>query len=639
MFLREDGAVEKKRQRALRTIDFISLFHRQGEGVCSGVCSKGQQPLFIRIGTAAHNGDTFAIGQQAILSSLQGDRESVLCFGMEFDPKIFKGIRRNAPCPCNSGRKFKRCHGSLQAEDAVEIPPHIVDLMKKRNEAAEMLRKKQQGYGRPIITAEVDGIRFVQVGTTLAYSRKWGYFPDFLLDNMKRVMTPAWGSDASKNMPHHPVIRWLRQLNDARKSIGAGQPLKTRGGTAALNRFAYALYLIEHNDKPQNNLIARLRKANDFDAACYETLVESAFAVAGAAVEGAEEVQGDNRKPEFIATFPDGRKYAVEAKRKNGWRNGFDVGNSDFQRELRKWIRGMLHNASAKKLPNPVYWFELGIPDLTANHVSQLHDLIVTAIDDAEDLTVKDKLTGEIEPAQAAYVVVTNYPEFASDDAERWSQFAVLHGFRMEDMRDGVIDLETAMERHDKHRPVRRVLEAMLEVQTVPNSFAGLPDELLDRSGTPIETLGLGQQIVYPTEDDEEAIGTIEEITAMDDKAWVVVHDEKSGKRVIVTVPLTLQEQAAVAKHGNAIFGKPEGPHENITDPLRFYDRMLEVFSDYNHEHLMNQVQGHPQRDVLAKLSRDELYVRVAREMTKSMVWRARQRSAGPPSKDDPATP
>jgi hypothetical protein len=66
---------------------------------------------------------------------------------------------------------------------------------------------------------------------------------------------------------------------------------------------------------------------------------------------------------------------------------------------------------------------------------------------------------------------------------------------------------------------------------------------------------------------------------------------------------------------------------------------MLEVFSDYKHEHLMNQVQGHPQRDVLAKLSRDELYVRVAREMTKSMVWRARQRSAGPPSKDDPATP
>lgn len=199
-----------------------------------------------------------------------------------------------------------------------------------------------------MITTEVDGIRFVQIGDTLAYSRNWRYFPDFLLDNMKRVMGTRWGSSASKNMAHHSVIRWLGQLSDARKSTPAGQPVKTRGGVAALNRFAYALYLIEHNDKPQNNLIARLRNVSDFDAACYETLVESAFVVAGAAVEGAEELQGDTRKPEFIATFPDGRRYAVEAKRKNGWRNAFDVGNPDFQRELQRWIRGKLHDASAK---------------------------------------------------------------------------------------------------------------------------------------------------------------------------------------------------------------------------------------------------------------------------------------------------
>lgn len=72
--MRETGAVEKKRRLALWTIDFIWLFHRHGEGVCSGVCSGGQQPLFIRIGIAARNGDTFAIGQQAILSSLPGRR-------------------------------------------------------------------------------------------------------------------------------------------------------------------------------------------------------------------------------------------------------------------------------------------------------------------------------------------------------------------------------------------------------------------------------------------------------------------------------------------------------------------------------------------------------------------------------------
>lgn len=29
------------------------------------------------------------------------------------DPELLKGVSRNAPCPCGSGRKFKHCHGSF----------------------------------------------------------------------------------------------------------------------------------------------------------------------------------------------------------------------------------------------------------------------------------------------------------------------------------------------------------------------------------------------------------------------------------------------------------------------------------------------------------------------------------------------
>ena len=28
------------------------------------------------------------------------------------DPELLKGVSRNAPCPCGSGKKFKHCHGS-----------------------------------------------------------------------------------------------------------------------------------------------------------------------------------------------------------------------------------------------------------------------------------------------------------------------------------------------------------------------------------------------------------------------------------------------------------------------------------------------------------------------------------------------
>ncbi|WP_418887411.1 SEC-C metal-binding domain-containing protein, partial [Klebsiella pneumoniae] len=30
---------------------------------------------------------------------------------------------RNAPCPCGSGRKFKKCHGAAVPPEAAALPP------------------------------------------------------------------------------------------------------------------------------------------------------------------------------------------------------------------------------------------------------------------------------------------------------------------------------------------------------------------------------------------------------------------------------------------------------------------------------------------------------------------------------------
>ena len=29
------------------------------------------------------------------------------------DPALLRGVSRNAPCPCGSGKKFKHCHGAF----------------------------------------------------------------------------------------------------------------------------------------------------------------------------------------------------------------------------------------------------------------------------------------------------------------------------------------------------------------------------------------------------------------------------------------------------------------------------------------------------------------------------------------------
>lgn len=481
-----------------------------------------------------------------------------------------------------------------------------------------MLRKRQQGYGRPIITISHNGFRFVAVGQRMTYSRGWRFFPDFLVFNMKDVMGNDWGKVASSLMPDHPVIRWLRKLSEARAAAGGASSVPQTGFISALTRFAYALYLIEHNDRPPKSLLKRLRHANSFDPACYETIVASAFALAGAHIDGAEDMKGNQPKPEFIATFPGGQRYSVEAKRKRSWKSPFDLDSDTFARELHSWLRDKVHDASKKQLANPVYWFELGIGEkLSEEDAKRLQSLVGSTLEDAEAITVKGS------PAQPAYIVVTNNPDFANDEVTAITQFALLQGFRMEDFRDGLLDLETAMERHDKHRPIRSVLECLTEVQQVPMSFEGVPNELLDGAGAPIAAVKIGDRIAYPSQDGTESVGRIEEITAAGDEAYVIVSDDEATRRVIVKMPLTDAEAKAATKYGDAIFGKPEGPHEIITDPLRFYDRMLEIYRDYPRHSLLLQIEGHALADQFKSLCREELVTRVAREVTKSVHYQS----------------
>lgn len=496
----------------------------------------------------------------------------------------------------------------------------------REQEAAELLRKRQQGHGRPVISAEMNGQRFVVVGNRLMYSRRWAFFTDFLIDNLKEVLGRDWGRAATREMPDYPIFRWLRRLEEVQRVKRSDKRLPNGGFVRALFRLAYAIYLIEHNDAPPRTMIKRLKHPNTFDAHCYEALVSASFAMAGAKIKGADDEKGNAPKPEFFATFSDGKRYAVEAKRKATWRTPFSREDGDFAQELRGWIRDKLHTASKKQLTNPVYWFELSIgSDLSLDDIEYLRHQISAAIEASEDITVKGQ------PASPAYVVITNNPDFANDDAAGGS-FHLFQGFRMEDFREGYVDIETAMEWHDRHRAIRRVLECTEEVQQLPATFTGVPNELLDDNGDPISVPKIGEQLAYPRKDGSEGVGVIVDILPDGNKAWVVVSDLANETSSIVSMPLTDQEAAAAAKLGAVIFGKPEGKHENITDPLSFYDRMLEIYKGFSRESLLLQVKGHRLIDEFQKLSDRDLLIRVAREITKHMDFNSKSKLTAPPA-------
>ena len=52
-------------------------------------------------------------------------------------------------------------------------------------DAARIQREQQQGLGKPIVSAEVKGHRFVAVKNRLMHSKGWRTFHDFLIDYLR----------------------------------------------------------------------------------------------------------------------------------------------------------------------------------------------------------------------------------------------------------------------------------------------------------------------------------------------------------------------------------------------------------------------------------------------------------------------
>jgi hypothetical protein len=124
-------------------------------------------------------------------------------------------VGRNDPCPCGSGKKYKKCHGDVAHLDRVSAAMAALPRMRARLNAKEHQRIEQQGHGKPIIAAKTDtGHQFVAVRNRLFYSKKWKTFHDFLGDYLKNALGSDWGNaELQRPLDHrHPVLVWYHKL-------------------------------------------------------------------------------------------------------------------------------------------------------------------------------------------------------------------------------------------------------------------------------------------------------------------------------------------------------------------------------------------------------------------------------------------
>jgi hypothetical protein len=288
-------------------------------------------------------------------------------------------IGRNQPCPCGSGKKYKKCHGKLDTAATAKPELKTIPWSEVREEARskyeahlaqQAARVAAHGKGKPIISTEFKDMRLVAVGNELHWAPKDNtkYFPDFLGKYLKGVLDPSWGNAEIKKplTERHQILKWYDSLcryeaTIPRQPDGSFQA-KPTGSMLAWYRLGYDLYQIKHNAALQKKIIGRLRDKAFFQGARFELCVTAAMITADFEIAYEDETDGTRKHAEFIAKHKSGVNVAVEAKSRH--RSGvLDFRSSAPKVTDKASAEGILRDALAKRPDGPFFIFiEVNLP-------------------------------------------------------------------------------------------------------------------------------------------------------------------------------------------------------------------------------------------------------------------------------------
>jgi uncharacterized protein YchJ len=328
-------------------------------------------------------------------------------------------IGRNDPCPCGSGKKYKRCckplRGGLDSETLARIQHQLSAKIER-----ERRRLEDYGYVRPVISTTVKGCRIVAVGSTVYYSEKWKTVVDFLSYYAKEVLGGDWANREIETKPleeRHPILQlynsWCRfqQRHKTVKSPGGLHHGEADGPAAAYLQLAYDLYVLGDHLKLQESLVARLKHPDQFQGARHELAVATHCIRAGFDIVHEDERDPTRQHPEFVATHKaTGQVIAVEAKSRH--RPGVLGFPGQPEESPKAGVRRVLQRALEKEIGLPYAVFvDLNLPPTEVDDVHDvpwLHELVAE---------VEGLPTGEDGKHPYNFLMFTNHPEHYGAEA------------------------------------------------------------------------------------------------------------------------------------------------------------------------------------------------------------------------------
>jgi len=344
-------------------------------------------------------------------------------------------IGRNDPCPCNSGKKYKKCHGSITFTAPPPQPQFQVTRIESRTipfevarRFAEQQRKDQEytrqfGHVRPPMALEVNGYKLVIAGGGLVWkpADKAKYFTDILLDFFQNIFRRAW-TEAELAKPRgeqHPVMelryKAMTYMNKQEKTPEGICVSQMTGPMLGYFCFAYDLWVVNDTARLDKRLVERLKNCDQFQGARHELFAEATCIRAGFDIEHENEADGSTRHAEFTATHRiTKQKVSVEAKSRH--RPGIlgQPGTREKEGEYSMPVGRLLNDAVAKNARYPlVVFLDLNLPWKTAARLLSMqspHPLIHKTLDRMR------KKNGGKDPIRL--LVTTNHPEHYSEDEE-----------------------------------------------------------------------------------------------------------------------------------------------------------------------------------------------------------------------------
>lgn len=319
---------------------------------------------------------------------------------------VLRALKRNDPCRCGSGEKYKRC---CSKDDEAAIAQIYAQM--KEGEILQRKREKIFGKVRSIVNFDFKDQKFVAVGSALHWNPEWKTFIDFLYDYLKLAMGIDWWKEQFR-MPEEkrsPVCHWAVKMKEHEKTASVKQGelfyIEPNGAMHAYLSLAYDLYVLKDNLKLQTEVVRRLKRNEHFPGARYELLVAATCIRAGFEIKYEDETDNTRRHPEFIAKHKTtGIEFDVEAKKRN---RQVKFGIEDFNNGKAKLgVRNLLADAINKFRGKPfIVFLDLDMPPMVGNPYTQawwseLKDVVF-------DAGGRDEKSGK-DPVNM--IVYTNYP-------------------------------------------------------------------------------------------------------------------------------------------------------------------------------------------------------------------------------------